>query len=100
MSTINNTLSDFNLSKEELKKTSYEKVKIDNKYTLDNLLDKLNNDLNKTSQDRQKVISEFLSKKINYEDFINSFKDPSYKYHSLSILKDKLYHLKNAETSN
>ena len=100
MKLVTETLDEFNTSKKLLTETSYEKIKVDNKYTVDNLLDKLNNDLSKTNNIRQKVISEFLSKKIDYDEFIKAFKEPSVKIHWLNISKEKLYQLKNTENNN
>ena len=45
--------------------------------------------------ERNKTISEFTSKKINFNEFLETFKDQSIKYHTNVILKDKLVYIKN-----
>ena len=39
---------------------------------------------------RQRVIQDFMTKKIDFETFKEQFKDLTMKYHYYSIIKDKL----------
>ena len=97
MISINGTINEFNQYKDELKVVYFEKIKIDNKYTVDNLLDKINEDLSKTNIERQKLISDFISKKISFFDMVELFKEPSVKIHQLNLTKEKLYQYKNKD---
>lgn len=88
-------LNDLNASKEELRAVQLEKMKYDSKFSIDNLIDKLSQDLKRLHEERQKVISEFFSKKLNFEEFVQSFKQTGIQIHTLMITKEKLYQYKN-----
>lgn len=75
----------------------YDKIRLDNSYTIDSLLEKVNTHLSQVNLEKQKVISDFVSRKISFEEFEVGFKGPSLKYHELCITKDKLYQIKNKE---
>ncbi len=97
MTSIQGSINEFNQYKDELKLVYFEKIKIDNKYTVDSLLDKITEDLNKTNVERQKLISDFISKKITFFDMVEVFKEPSIKIHQLTMTKEKLYQYKNKD---
>lgn len=95
MTNINGSINEFNQYKDELKGVYFEKIKIDTKYTIDSLLEKINEDLNRTNNERQKIISDFISKKMSFYEMIELFKKPSIKIHELNMTKEKLYQFKN-----
>ena len=97
MEKVTSAMNEFNQYKDELKNVYFDKIKYDNKFTLDNLFDKLNEDLNKTNNERQRLIAEFLAKKIDFDQFQKGFKDQSMKLHFVTITKEKLYQLKNRD---
>lgn len=83
------------LKVEELKALNLEKMSIESKFSIDNLLGMLKQEIDKINIERNKTISEFTSKKINFNEFLETFKDQSIRYHTNVILKDKLVYIKN-----
>lgn len=81
-------------SKIEMKMIVCEKISFENKYSVDHLIDLLNLDINQSNNEKQKVINDFIAKKLSFEAFVEAYKQQSIKYHSLLITKDKLYQVK------
>jgi hypothetical protein len=75
----------------ELKEVYSQKQLLDNKFTVEKLIEEMKkyNEEN-FGKPRQKLINDFLSKKIDFETFKESFKELSQKYHYYSIIKDKM----------
>ena len=49
------------------------------------------------SKPRDEVISDYLGKKIDFDEFISKVKPISKKYHYYSMIRDKLSHIANSE---
>jgi DNA repair ATPase RecN len=81
-----------NLEKEnELKELYSQKQLIDSNFTVEKLIEEMRKSIEDNYQKpRQKLINEFLSKKIDMETFKESFKELSVKYHYYNLIKDKL----------
>lgn len=92
-------LNDLNSAKEELRSVQLEKMKYDSKFSIDNLIEKLSEDLKRLHEERQRVITDFFSKKINFDEFVRVFKQAGIQIHTLMITKEKLYQYKNLNTS-
>ncbi len=75
----------------ELKEVYNQKQILDNKFTVEKLIEEMKkyNEEN-FGKPRQKLINDFLAKKIDFETFKESFKEKSQKYHYYSIIKDKM----------
>lgn len=78
----------------DLKKVVCEKISCENKYSIDNLVNFINVDIQQVNQERQKLINDFINKRVDLSSFCTQFKEPSIKYHSLNITKEKLYQFK------
>ena len=64
---------------------------LDSKFTVEKLIDEMRKYIDENFQKpRQKIINDFLSKKIDFESFKDSFKELSQKYHYYNIIKDKM----------
>jgi hypothetical protein len=75
----------------ELKEAYSQKQLIDSNFTVEKLIDELRKNIEENYQKpRQKLINEFLAKKIDLDTFKESFKELSTKYHYYSLIKDKL----------
>jgi hypothetical protein len=75
----------------ELKEAYSQKQIIDSNFTVEKLSEELRKNIEENYQKpRQKLINEFLSKKVDLETFKESFKDLSTKYHYYNLIKDKL----------
>jgi hypothetical protein len=75
----------------ELKEAYSQKQLIDSNFTVEKLIDELRKNIEENYQKpRQKLINEFLAKKIDLDTFRESFKELSTKYHYYSLIKDKL----------
>ena len=70
---------------------SQQKNQIESEITVDILINEMKGFIDeKLQKPRQKIIKDFLSKKIDFETFKNRFKDITLKYHFYTIVKDKL----------
>jgi DNA repair ATPase RecN len=87
-----NNFKDQYLEKEnELKELYSQKQLIDSNFTVEKLIEEMRKAIEENYQKpRQKLINEFLSKKIDMETFKESFKELSVKYHYYNLIKDKL----------
>ena len=75
----------------ELKEVYGQKQLLDNKFTVEKLIEEMKKYIEENfGKPRQKIINDFLSKKIDFETFKESFKELSQKYHDYSIIKDKM----------
>jgi hypothetical protein len=75
----------------ELKELYSQKQLIDSNFTVEKLIEEMRKAVEENYQKpRQKLINEFLSKKIDLETFKESFKELSVKYHYYNLIKDKL----------
>jgi len=90
-------LSDLNLlnddvqrNQQELKKAVCEKISCENKYSVDNLINFLNNEISIHKEERDKIMYQYFQKKIDWWEFTMSYKKSSMKFHELNIYKDKL----------
>lgn len=88
---------DIEEKQKEMKDLLCEKISLENKYSVDNLINLLSLDINQSYNEKQKVINAFLSKKLNFEAFVENYKQQAIKYHTLLITKDKLYQVKIGE---
>ena len=71
---------------------------LENTFTIDKLVNVLRQDTEDNCQKpRQKLINEYLAKKITREEFEEKFKELSIKFHENSILRDKLYLFKKSQ---
>ena len=75
----------------ELKNLYGQKQNLESQVTVDKLIYELKNYIDENFQKpRQKIIQDFMSKKIDFETFKDQFKDLTLKYHYYNIIKDKL----------
>ena len=75
----------------ELKNLYGQKQNLESQVTVENLINELKNYIDENFQKpRQKIIQDFMTKKIDFETFKEQFKDLTMKYHYYSIIKDKL----------
>ncbi len=75
----------------ELKNLYGQKQNLESQVTVDKLIYELKNYIDENFQKpRQKIIQDFMSKKIDFETFKDQFKDLTLKYHYYTIIKDKL----------
>ena len=75
----------------ELKNLYGQKQNLESQVTVEKLIEEMKNYIEKKKQKpRQRVIQDFMTKKIDFETFKEQFKDLTMKYHYYSIIKDKL----------
>lgn len=75
----------------ELREVYNQKQLLDSKFTVEKLIEEMRKYIDDNFQKpRQKLINEFLSKKIDFETFKENFKELSVKFHYYSIIKDKM----------
>lgn len=75
----------------ELKEVYNQKQVLDSKFTVEKLIEEMRKYIDENYQKpRQKLINEFLSKKIDFDTFKENFKELSMKFHYYSIIKDKM----------
>lgn len=75
----------------ELKEVYGQKQILDGKFTVERLTEEMKKNIEENYQKpRQKLINEFLTKKIDFETFKENFKELSMKFHYYSLVKDKL----------
>lgn len=79
------------MKQEELKNVLCEKISCENKYSIDYLINFIQNDLNAMNNNKHKLMTDYYSKRISFEDFCRMYKEVSINYHSLNITKEKLY---------
>jgi len=79
---------------QELKNTVCEKISCDNKYSIDNLINFINDSIQFYNTEKNKVNSDFLTRKIDFNTYCENIKPFAVKYHSLNIIKEKLYQVK------
>ena len=84
----------------QLRDTLCDKISSENRFSLETLIQYINNDIQDKNAVRNKLIQAYLNKKCSFDDFVNGFKIPSVYYHKLNIYKEKLYQLKNNEELN
>lgn len=88
---IDDYIKKYEESEKELKDAYSVKQTLDSKFTVGKLIDEVTKFNEENYQKpRQKLISDFLSKKIDFETFQRDFKEISKKYHYYSIIKEKL----------
>ncbi len=97
MQKVYQSYNEFSNYQKELKDIYYENIKLNSKYTIDNLIEHINSEINKCNITKQSTITELLAKRINFEEFVNLFKENSIRLHFLLLTKDKLYQFKNNE---
>ena len=75
----------------ELKNLYGQKQNLESQVTVEKLIEEMKNYIEENYQKpRQRVIQDFMTKKIDFETFKEQFKDLTMKYHYYSIIKDKL----------
>jgi hypothetical protein len=92
---IKNVIDDYRHQYEEnereLKDVYSQKQLLDSKFTVEKLIEEIKKYIDENYQKpRQKLINEFLSKKLDFETFKENFKELSMKYHYYCIIKDKM----------
>eukprot|EP00340_Litonotus_pictus_P003658 CAMPEP_0170516860 /NCGR_PEP_ID=MMETSP0209-20121228/2988_1 /TAXON_ID=665100 ORGANISM="Litonotus pictus, Strain P1" /NCGR_SAMPLE_ID=MMETSP0209 /ASSEMBLY_ACC=CAM_ASM_000301 /LENGTH=263 /DNA_ID=CAMNT_0010801923 /DNA_START=467 /DNA_END=1258 /DNA_ORIENTATION=+ len=97
---LQSSTQELNVKQEELKNVVCEKISCENKYTVENLINQVNGGINTQNSTRNKIMSDFLSKKIDFNSFCENYKEPSIKFHSLNIVKNKLYQVQLHKESN
>lgn len=81
----------YSIKQNELKGVYQQKQMIDNMFTVESLKSNIKNHVeNNLQRPKQKLINDFTSKKITYDEFIKQFKELSMNYHYASMIKDKL----------
>jgi len=90
-SVIDDYRHQYEEKEKELRDVYGQKQILDSKFTVEKLIDEMKKNIEENYQKpRQKLINDFLSKKIDFESFKESFKDLSQKYHYYNIIKDKM----------
>ena len=75
----------------ELRQLRQQKKAIDSSMTLESLKKELKNHIDsKYGKPRQKLMNDLFSKKIEFDKFLEEFKELSENYHYYSIIRDKL----------
>lgn len=81
----------YEMKEKELKEVCGQKQILDSKFTVEKLIEEMKKNIDENYQKpRQKLINEFLQKKIDFEKFKEEFKELSQKYHYYSIIKEKM----------
>ena len=88
---LNNYKQQYDIKEKELYRLIEEKKKIDGQLTLEGLQNALKSLIDtKYAKPKQKLVNDFLSGKINLNEFTDQFKQLNQNYHYYSIIKDKL----------
>jgi hypothetical protein len=88
---IDDTKKQYEEKEKELREVYNQKQLLDSKFTVEKLIEEIKKNIDENYQKpRQKLINEFLSKKIDFETFKENFKELSMKYHYYNLIKDKL----------
>ena len=88
---IENYRIQYELKENELKNLLNQKQSIDNQVNVERLIEEMKRYIDENfAKPKQKLIQQFNNKEINYDAFIQQFRDLSMKYHYYSIIKDKL----------
>ena len=88
---IENCKMQYEQKERELRDLYAQKQQIDGQVTVDRLIDEMRKYIDENFQKpRQKLINEFMSKKITFDAFQEQFKELTMKFHYYSIIKDKL----------
>lgn len=83
-------------SENELREITNQKQLLDGRFTVECLMDEMKKNIDENYQKpRQRLVNEFNSKQIDFDNFKNKFKDLSMKYHYHNIIKEKLNLYKN-----
>ena len=90
-SNIENCKNQYEQKERELRDLYNQKQQIDGQITVERLMEEMRKFIDENFQrPRQKLINEFMTKKIPFETFQEQFKDLTMKYHYYSIIRDKL----------
>lgn len=77
------------------------KKEIEGRFGLPAFVEDLNRHIDSSyGRARQEIISDFLSKRIDFDTFIERFKPVSKDYHYYSMIRDKLRHMAKTELNN
>jgi hypothetical protein len=88
---IDNYKFQYEEKEKELKDLYNQKQILDSKFTVEKLIEEMKKNIDENYQKpRQKLINEFLSKKIDFETFKENFKQLSMGFHYYNLIKDKL----------
>lgn len=88
---IENCKIQYEQKEKELRDLYAQKQQIDGQVTVPRLIEEMRKYIDENFQKpRQKLINEFMSKKITFDTFQEQFKDLTMKFHYYSIIKDKL----------
>lgn len=88
---IDGCRTEYEEKEKELKEVYNQKQVLDSKFTVEKLIEEMKKNIEENYQKpRQKLINEFLNKKIDFDTFKDSFKELSTKYHYYNLIKDKL----------
>ena len=88
---IENCKNQYEEKEKELKNLYGQKQNLESQVTVEKLIEEMKNYIEENYQKpRQRVIQDFMTKKIDFETFKEQFKDLTMKYHYYSIIKDKL----------
>jgi hypothetical protein len=88
---INEYKFQYELKEKELRELFNQKQILDGQFTIEKLIEEMKKNIEENYQKpRQKLINEFLSKKIDFETFKDNFKQLSMGFHYYSLIKDKM----------
>ena len=88
---INEYKFQYELKEKELRELFNQKQILDGQFTIEKLIEEMKKNIEENYQKpRQKLINEFLSKKIDFETFKDNFKQLSMGFHYNSLIKDKM----------
>lgn len=81
----------YDEKEKELREVYAQKQLLDSKFTVEKLIEEMKTNIDENYQKpRQKLINDFINKRIDFESFKQSFKELSQKYHYYNIIKDKM----------
>jgi hypothetical protein len=88
---INEYRFQYEEKEKELRELYNQKQILDGQFTIEKLIEEMKKNIDENYQKpKQKLINEFLSKKIDFETFKENFKQLSMGYHYYSLIKDKM----------
>ena len=88
---LNDYKQQYGIKEKELYRLIEEKKKIDGQLTLEGLQNALKSHIDaKYAKPKQQLVNDFLSGKVNLNEFTEKFKQLNQNFHYYSIIKDKL----------
>lgn len=94
LESLKSSSNEINNKQQELKNVVCERISCENKFSLDNVINYMNSSISKSNSEKHRIMNDFISKRIGFNEFVQAYKQPSIQYHTQNILKEKLYQVK------